>query len=392
MEMNKDQLKIEIVNYDPTYDTELITLSYKSLFYKKKEFEYVRVPQVWIQRYNLSEDSIKKIAIRNGKIIASLGVLIRKGVVGGKKMKIGCLVDNCLDPEYLESYEFIFGKLLEAIESEARRKDVGVLQGWDFEKNIVQHKLFLSDRGYSYVSGVNWFPGGSDPLEPFPSLIWKILSKLYYGYIRARVMLLKSLPKGIEIRKMLPEDYSRVGNFLSSSAGKYEFGTCYQNGDFEEIVERNNIHGFVAQKNEKIVGVLTYIISAWSGWLYNKPFYDNDYKICLSFTPDEFHILPEYQDTSLGSRMLLEFMKTKDPHTSEKMRNGYQSYADVFHRRIEWRKRALKSLGNSEPAFDYGSIFFKPLEEISISDDKPWLLPSRYILSPVLQKDFEDNV
>lgn len=118
--------------------------------------------------------------------------------------------------------------------------------------------------------------------------------------------------------------------------------------------------------------------------MFGKPYYDKNWGLFYAYTPDDFIVSPKYRDNSVPSRMLLELMKTKNPETGLRNKNNYNFIVDVFDRRIEWRRKALLSVGCNEPKFDYGVILAKPLNgSIMINKVLPWILPGRCIIAPV---------
>ena len=118
--------------------------------------------------------------------------------------------------------------------------------------------------------------------------------------------------------------------------------------------------------------------------MFNKPYYDKKWGMFYSYTPDEFAVKEEYRNTTVPAHMLLELMKTKDPEKNIRNLGDYSLIVDVFDRRIEWRRKALLSVGCTEPKFDYGVILAKTLKGgMTIDKDKPWDLPGRCIIAPV---------
>ncbi|MHA2053120.1 MAG: hypothetical protein ACW99F_05910 [Candidatus Hodarchaeales archaeon] len=385
-------MKIEIVSYQPDCDQELLNLFYKSIFYKKKEFEYVRVPNKWISRYNLADNYLIKISKFDGKIIATLGALVRKGKAQGRSVKIACLVDNCILPEYYNKYDEIFYSLLTEIEKECKDEKIDVIQGWDFLKNINRHKNLWKSLGYSWKEGINWFPGGFDWRGEYPinwrtrvNFFWKLVFKTIYIYQRIKEKLLPECPEGVNIRNMEEEDIPFAYDFLKD--GHFaEFSPSFSLNEFQRNVKNNNINGLISEKNGRLVGVLTYITSAWSGWMYGKPGYTNNWQIFYTFTPDEFFVSQEFRDTSLPSHMALRLLKLLSPHKQELRKNSYGFIADVFDRELKWRRKAYLKVGCFEPKADFGAIICKSLKsEIEIDTTKIWSLPSRYILAPVIE-------
>lgn len=244
--------------------------------------------------------------------------------------------------------------------------------------------------GFTGVDGVNWFPGGSDlegiypkPVEYVPSIFWRTAIKLSKLQYMIKEYLMQKLPGGVLLRPMENGDIETVCKLINSNTG-VEFRPHYNPDEYQSIVKNNNIHGVIAEKGGSIIGVLTYVVSAWSGWMYGKPQYDDKWGIFYAYTPDDFVVVSEYQNTSVPARMILELMRTKDPEKKIKNKDDYSLIVDVFDRRIEWRLDALLKAGCSEPKFDYGVILGKALRGgIKLDRSKPWDLPARGIIAPV---------
>ncbi|MHA2218645.1 MAG: hypothetical protein ACXACY_22200 [Candidatus Hodarchaeales archaeon] len=394
-------MDFEIVEYNPEYEEELIDLFYRSVFYKKKEFEYVRAPNRWLFRYKLSDDYIIKLARVNGKIIASIGLLIRRGLVDEKKVKIGCFVDNCLLPEYLEKYTDIFSGLFTDLENACKPKDVSVIQGWDFLKNFKKHQKLWKTLNYEWKEGINWYPGGFDYKGRYPvewkndiTLMWKTFFKVITLYHKFKEKTLSKLPNGISIKVMEETDLDSVYELFNKTytTEQIEFVPKLSISEFRKTIKKNNIHGLVAADEKKIVGALTFITSAWSGWMYGKPVYSDKWQVFYTFTPDEFSVLPEYKNTSVPSHIALRLLKLISPDTTNLRKKSYGFIADVFDREIEWKRKAYMKVGCFEPKADFGVILSKSLKnEIKIDKKKIWSLPARYILAPVPSKEYSNE-
>lgn len=385
-----DTLNFNVTDYRKSLDKTLIELSQRSIFYKRKEFEYIRDPNEWIYRYRINKDHVIKVALDGRKVIASLGVVQRRCIIDKKMVKVGCFVDNDILPEYLDHYEDVFSELFIEVEKEMDKEGMVAICGWDFLKKAKKHKNFFRDMGFNWVEGVNWYPGGSDLEGVYPKSAnhrikwyWKVgISLLKYQH-RLKEFFIPKLSSDVNLRDMIKDDIPAICNLLNGDGDK-EFESTYELREYESIIRENNMHGIVAEKNSKIIGVLTYITSAWSGWMFSKPYYSKKWSIFYSYTPDEFVVSKEYQDTSLPANMLLMLMKTKDPERKLVNDNNYNFMVDVFDRRIKWRRDALLKLGCTDPEFDYGVILAKSLrDDIELDTNKIWHLPARYIVAPV---------
>jgi hypothetical protein len=118
--------------------------------------------------------------------------------------------------------------------------------------------------------------------------------------------------------------------------------------------------------------------------MFGKPYYDKEWQTFFTLTPDEFAIIQEYQATSVPINMILRLLKLKKPSEDVLRKNSYGFIADVFDRRIGWRRKALLKAGCMEPKQDYGAILAKSLrDDIKLDPNKIWHLPARYIIAPV---------
>jgi len=393
-------MDLEIVNYKEEYDQKLLELFYRSVYgtptYKKeKGSDYVRVPSKWIYRYTLSDGYIAKVAIKGDNVVASLGIIIRNGKINNKKVKIGCFVDNCIMPKYSGNYEPVFHDLFTELEKEAKERGIDIICGWDFyQTSIGVHKDLFDGMDYKWVEGVSWYMGGSAIKGEYPyiwdstniSTFWKLGFKFLKYYHKLREIITPPLPKSIEIRSMMDTDLEDVCELINNTNKDSVFAPNYTKDEFNDIIKKNNIHGLVAVKNSKIIGVLTYITAAWSGQMFGKPYYDKKWQITIGFLPDEFAILPEYQETSLPTRMVIELAKIKNPEKGTRYDNNYSFISDVIDERkeMEWRRNAFLSFGCIKPKVGYGTILAKTLrDDIELDTNKIWHLPARYIVAPV---------
>ena len=201
---------------------------------------------------------------------------------------------------------------------------------------------------------------------------------------RVRELFSKKTPERISIDHINEDDVVTVGQFISKNEGG-TLSSEYTEDEYKEIWKNNDMHGIVARDHDKIVGVLTYITSSWSGWMFGKPGYDKTFQTFFGFTPDEFVVLPEFRDTSVPMNMILKLLRTKNPRSGDMHRGDYTFVADVFDKNIQWRRNALFSMGFTEPKFDRGVILVKVFDgDIDLSKSNPLVLPARYIITPVL--------
>jgi len=388
-------MDITTEEYTAEFDQELLQLFYRSIYFNRKEFETVRPSNNWIDRYRINNNSITKIAIHKGKIIASLGVIPTKCKVKGKVMNVGCFVDNCILPKFLDNYEIIFNNLFSEIENDMKQKGVNVICGWDYLKNIQQHKDFFHSMGFTWINGVNWFAGGYDFKGEYPrkwdvnlSLFWKIIFKLVFNMNRLTRSPLHHLPAGVKIREMVNSDIKKILKLSDNFYSDFELAPYYTIKEYKKIQRANNIHGIIAEYNSDIIGALTYITGAWSGWMFGKPSYSNNWKTFFTLTPDEFIITPKFQDTSVPTYMILELMKIKHPNKPTEYKKNYSFIADIFDRRINWRRESILKSGCIEAKADLGAILVKSLKkDLNLDTSKLWNLPARNIITPVREID-----
>lgn len=384
-------MKFEIITYNKNIDCDLLELFYRSIYYNRKEFEIVRVPNNWIDRYFNYKNCIKLVARDKNKIIGSLGILPRQCIIDGKKVTVGCFIDNCLLPDYRDHYELVFSKLFSQAEHKMKKKGMDILYGWDYIKNVYQHKDFFKKFGFKCKVGINWFAGGNEFFGKYPNkwdgkmpIHWEIVFKLVQFYYRLKGGFTIRVPDNITFRKMDIQDIEKMIELEKFVYNNIEFSPCYSKKEYLKIMSDNSIHGIIAEKDKEIVGIITYFTSAWSGWMFGKPFYDNEWRTFFTFTPDEFLILPDYQHTSLPSAMVLQLMKINDPYNFEDMRKSYGFIADIFDIKMKWRRTGLLKAGCLEAKADYGAILAKSLSKnIELDTNKIWYLPGRYVVPPV---------
>lgn len=233
-------------------------LFYHSVFYRRREFEYVRVPDNWFYRYRLHSGSIAKVALEGSKVVGSLGVISRICRIDGKKLKVGCFVDNCVLPTHSEDYEDILGNLLREMEKDLKEHKVAALYGWDYLKHFDEHRKFFEEMEFEWMGGVNWFPGGSTLSGEHPykweiklSPYWRVGFRLL-GYLhRIREISVDKLPKDIEIRKFNVKSSTEIKGAIRLIERCYadsEFAPSYTYSSFKNAVDSNKIHGFIAEK------------------------------------------------------------------------------------------------------------------------------------------------
>jgi hypothetical protein len=377
-------MKFKIVSYLPEFDKKLLDLFYSSIFFNKKEFDYKRVPNHWIYRYKIHGDFIIKLATLKGEIIASLGVLIQNGIINGKKVKTAYFVDNCILPKYLDQYEEVFSKLFEEIEKDLKKINVEILQGWDFLEKIYKNRKFFRNMGFIELQGVNWFSSGINlkrdrPLkwEAGVNFFWKIFFKFLMFYYNFRCNLIKKVPENVVIRTLHDTEIDQVYEFCRKNREDYFFS--HNSLDtFKNLIDSKILHAIIAERDSRIVGVLTYVLVAWGGWMFKKPFYDKNSTTFFGFTPDEFEVSEEYKNSSLPPNMIKYLMKI---NSSGKELNFI---ATVFNRKKHWKTRAYKKLGFAEPKFDNGAILIKSLNKnLLIDPQRIWSVPAQYIIAPV---------
>jgi|GEM_PF-1844513 len=388
-------MNLTIRDYSPDMDEELLDLFYKSNFYKRKEFEYVRVPDSWIYRYTLNTPYIVKVAFDRDRIIGSLGLVTRDCKADGRNIRTGCFVDNCILPEYLNSYDEIFSMLFSGVEADARKEGIDAIVGWTFLKHYKEHNSFWYSNGFAAREGFNFFIGGSDfkGAYPYPqkrdiNINWKILLKIYKNWIKIKEYFLEPCDEKVRLRMMKNNDLEMVSGFLKKYSQNADFASNYRNSEYISISENNHIFGIVAEKDLEIVGVLTFINSAGSGGMYGTPHYDREWEVFFSFIVDEFVISQALQDSALASNMILKLMKIKDPEKEIENRDDYTFVSAVFDRNSVWMRKAFLKLGFSEPKFDYGVVLGKSLnDDVKLDTDKIWHLPTRCILAPVPRRE-----
>ena len=378
-------MKLQIFDYDPKFDTQLINHFYKSIFHNRDEFEYTR-PNSWFQRYSSYNAPIIKIARYRNSIVGTLGVLPCKAAVNGKILDGGYFVDNCVSPDFIENYEEIMLELFKSVEKEMRFKNLKFIAGWDYLKNFESHKNLYINLDFSYRLGANWFIGGLEYKRKKPKE-WRGNDKIYW---RSAFFILKFYNffkrlftpkkfKGISIKFADNNDLERISVFLNEENPNSEFHAFYSSEILEQFWKSIGLRGLIAEKNDKILGVVTFTISTWTGLMYGKPF-DKKWEEFRTITPDEFVISKDWIKTNLPVvmiRSLLDFDKKYEISTES---SGVVSA--IFDRGTEWTKRSFKSAGFLEARADFGVFLAKSLNKFSFNNDCSWSIPARAIIAP----------
>jgi GNAT superfamily N-acetyltransferase len=371
---------MKIIDYSPELDEKLINFFYYSLFSVRKEFEYIRSSDSWISRYN-NYDYIIKIALsEDNDIIGTLGLIMHSAFNSDTKFNVGCFLDNCIDPK-LDNPDEVILSLFKEVEKVALNKKIKIIYGWDYKHNLSKNKVLLDENGYSYIDGVNWFPSNISfknyhSAWKKTSLNWKIIFKLMGVYEKINELLLPKLDLNIQINEVSNTDVNDIIKFINDQP--FSLRSNYSNNELSTLFDQGIIDCIIAKNGNGIIGVLTFFRSSWGGWMFGRPTLDENYGVFKGITPDEFYVHPDYQNSGLASRMLLKLRY---------LGGNYNFIADVFDRRITWRMNALKKIGCIEPDFDYGVYIYKKLDDnISITIEKPWILPAKYILDPIITK------
>jgi len=384
-------MNLKIIDYKKERDKELLDLFYKSVFYKRKEFEYARIPNKWITRYELQGESIQKIAIKGNKAIASLGGIIFTGNIGsGKQEKICYFVDNCILPEYHAEFNEIFGLLFDELEKDAKKKGAKAIYGWDYETNLEKNPLFFKEKKFKTIKGFCWYPaGGGDlnwtyPIRPTKkiSLIWKILMKAMELNQAIKKRMLKSLPANIIIEKIKPKDLKAVCEIINKKSPML-FAPKYSEHSMKEMFKNKNFHGIIARENEKICCILLYFVGAWAGWMFGKPGYEKKWTPFFVYTPFEFEVQKRFEEI-VPAHMIFELMKIRDPEKNIKHDKSFTFFVDAFDERIKWRENAAFTTGCEKVKYDFGAMLIKPLyEDINLENYKTIFFPTLFTIAPV---------
>lgn len=368
---------MNIQHYSRDLDGNLMQFFYTALFEDRGEFEYIRPSDSWISRYE-PYDHITLIAKEKNEIIGTLGLILRKAVIDGSTITVGCFVDNLVHPMFRKREGEILRLLFEKIIDLAITKKVSLIYGWDYLKNYKQLESFFKDNGFKFVDAVNWYPSNID-FTPYPaawsntSLQWKLTFKGMHTYEWLKELFLPKKPNGVNIHTMKRADLNAACELIMSDSSIF-LASTYTPEEFENLFDRGILNGIVAKEGTSLVGVLTYFTSSWGGWMFGRPYLDGTHQVFEGFTCDEFNIIKKYLNSTLASHMLLKLRRLGD---------RYNFIADVFDRRILWRVKALKSIGCIEPDFDFGGYIVKTLDtSIDLERKLPWHMPSRFILAP----------
>jgi len=306
-------LEIDIVDFDKKYEYKALKLFYKSVYNTRKEFDYARLPS-WYHRYSIEKNSFSRLAMIDDEVIGSLGLIPYNGYINNKKKKIGFFVDNCILPKYISKYNQIMTSLFKDIEEIAEKKEIDIIIGWEYTKNANEHNDWYKKMSYSRTDGINWFGSGTKHIHCFPynnfnlSLKWKIGLKLIAYKQFLKEYRLNPLSKNEKIIAMKDENLSDVVKLINNHNKNLLCSPRYNDDSLKELIKRYNAKVFIAVNHDTIVGVIIFIISTWSGWMYGKPEYSKSYGIFLSTQPIEFAIIPEYSK-KLAPHLLFNVMK-----------------------------------------------------------------------------------
>lgn len=378
-------MKLQIFNYDPKYDTQLIDHFYKSVFHNRDEFEYTR-PNSWFQRYSSYKSPIIKIAKYKNCIAGTLGILPCTAVIKERILEGGYFVDNCVSPDFIEAYDEIMLELFKSVEKEMRLKNLKFIAGWDYLKNFECHNDLYVNLGFSFRRGVNWFVGGLEYKRKKPKK-WGGNNKIYWGsafFILKFYNFFKALStpkkiKGVSIKFADKTDFKKITRFLNEENPTREFHAFYSPEILEQLWESIGLRSLIAEKDDKVLGVATFTISTWTGLMYGKPF-DKKWEEFRTITPDEFVISKEWVNTNLPIVMIRSLLDLDKRYTISTGSSGF--VAAIFDRGTEWIQQSFKSAGFLEARADFGVFLAKPLNKLSFNDEFPWSIPARAIIAP----------
>lgn len=375
-------MSVEIINFEKNYEQQTLQLFYRSVFYNRKEFEYTRLP-TWSHRYLLEDEIIQRLAIINGKIVGSLGLISYTSYVNDKKQKIGFFVDNCILPEYASEYDSIMSQIFQNVEHAAKTMKVNYILGWDYTRKVDSHNDFFHRMGYSRLDGINWFGGGTKPVFAFfekgddISAIWKFALGLLNLKFQFREKRTSSLTKET-IRPLKNTDIPDAANLINSQNKFLTFSPKYSKDTLKKTMEKYHAKGWIAETKDTAIGVLITFLAPWSGWMYGRPEYTKFTNFLINH-PLEFAVNPEYAK-QVAPHLLFTAMKS-DVHN-----RGYSMLVDVFDRRISWATKAFFDIGADELPYDFGTLLFKNLSEESVDLSHPVYVPTNLVISPYTGK------
>lgn len=374
-------MTIKIINFKNEHDSLVLDLFYKSVYHTRNEFEAARTPS-WFHRYSLEPETIKYLALKNGKIVGSLGLITYLGYINGHKYKVGFFVDNCILPEYSTEYNIILSRLFYQIEKTAKKMSIDLLVGWDYKKHADHHNELFTSMGYSRIDGINWIGGGTKHVQLISikefnlPLLWKIGLRILNYKHHIRELLLARL-KHEKIRSIHQKDIPEIVRIINNQNRSLDLSPKYTSTSLNRIMKKYNANGIVAELNGQIIGVLIYFLAPWSGWMYGKPGYTKRHGIFLIKHPLEFGVTTEYAER-IGAHLLFEAMKEKG--------NKYMFLVDVIDRRITWMRNAFLATGANEFLYDYGTLFIKYLSKKNIKIKKPVYIPTNLVISPYTKR------
>lgn len=378
-------MAIEIINYEEEYETEVLQLFYKSVFYNRKEFEYTRLP-TWAHRYNIEKRTIRKLAIDHNKVIGSLGVLIYDGCIENEKYDLGFFVDNCILPEYGSQSEEILYQLFTNVENQARQEKVRCILGWDYTHKADTHSNLFHQLKYQRIDGINWIGGGTKHTHAFfdknkkLGMQWKVGFSLLNLKFHFKEIRLKT-PENLIFRSLQSNDFKKAVDVLNKNNKNFLFYPGYTITSLKEHIKKYHAKGIVAEINGAMVGILLYFHAPWSGWMFGKPTYTQSSTMFLIRHPLEFAVQPDFAQ-QVAPHLLLQAMK------HENTKQKYLMFVDVFDTRIDWMKNAYYSIGATELPYDYGTILYKTLDDSTINTSRPFYIPTQLVISPFTTKDY----
>jgi hypothetical protein len=374
-------MTFRVSGYSPAHDRALLELFYRSVFFERKEFEYCRVPDRWISRYHLHGPSSQFLLWDGRKLVGSLGLLYHFGFVDGRRYKLAFFVDNCLQPEYRGNHAEAFGLLFRKAVSEARRRGAAAIFGWDFLKNADQEGELVSELGFIVRRGVNWFPGGTESARPpSPSFklprVWSAASSLIKLKHRWAELFGPRPPADVRIEPFQPKHAKALAELLNRELAGQSFAPRYSADALSNELKRLRAQAWVCVRGQLVVGGIACFLSAWSGWMYGKPIYQEPHEVVYVRTPLWFAVESELSDT-LGPALVFRAMDGG---------GRYVFFVDACDRGVTWRRSALTGAGCQEPSYDFGALLVKPLDggEWESTIERPCYMPSHLAVSPVV--------